>query len=260
MKPYLLLFTLLSFGVSAQTTDSIRTELTVEDHAVSASDTKRFLRYITRADIEEKTLIKLGVWPATNNGTGASRPLLGLGLNAETTIEQKLTPAISVYVGANYAYRYVRYERVLFNQPVNGVTNSIDKLREFTLSTKAGVRYYYAMAKKVREGKVANNFSGNYVAIQAERYLTNDVRRRWYDLVTGDSREGSTTGADAQPIISIFWGFQRRLGRLGYVDLSAGPSYRLADQQTIQTNSVFREVPTGRSLSLQINALIGLGW
>ena len=253
-----ILFALLTLTAHAQT-DSVRTEYKTEDESISKSEVKRFIRYITRASVEEKTLVKVGIWPMASNTNRSYRPLFNAGANAETSIERKISPALSVYAGINYSLHYAQYERVRFTGPINGLSESYDRQRQFTMTPKIGARYYYAMAKRVRESQAANNFSGNYISFQAERYLVDKQRTSYYDLVTGDSRLGLSSYVNKRPILSVAWGFQRRLGRLGYVDLSAGPSFRPVRQQFAGSNFV-RQSSTGRSLSLQINALIGLGW
>lgn len=250
----------LVFAATAQAqTDSVLIEYKTEDESISKSEIKRFIRYITRANVEEKTLIKVGIWPSTSNTTRSYKPLFNAGVNAETSIERKLSPAFSVYAGINYSAHYAQYERVRLSGPINGLSESYDRRREFTVIPKLGARYYYAMVKRVKEGRSANNFSGNYVSFQVERYLVDKQRTSYYDLVTGDSRTGLNTYVNKRPVFSVFWGFQRRLGRLGYVDLSAGPSFRPTREQ-FAPSSTFKQVTTGKSLSLQINAIIGLGW
>ena len=172
-----------------------------------------------------------------------------------------------MYAGINYSLYFARYERVLLRGPLYGPNGAINQLeatdgqRDLVMIPKAGVRYYYAMAGRVKRGTSANNFSGNYVSIQAERYITDTSHRSYYNLVTGDPRTGIDSYLNKRPIFSLFWGFQRRLGRLGYIDLSAGPSFRPPKTTNpLPSTSYATQIPTGKSLSLQINALIGLGW
>lgn len=261
---YTTLALLLTLTAHAQT-DSVRTEYRTEDAAVSKSELQRFIRYITRADVEEKTLIKLGFWPGFNGRTGSNRPAFSVGFNAETSIERKLSPAFSVYVGANYSLSYASYERILSNAPVSPPSGTrpieaTDNQRNFALVGKVGVRYYYAMAGKARRGTSANNFSGNYISFQAERFYSDTHRSVYYDIATGDSRVYLDRYINIRPVFSTFWGFQRRLGRLGYIDLSAGPAFRLPVDPPSFILPFYKQYPTGKSLSLQINALIGLGW
>lgn len=57
-----ILLALLTLTAQAQS-DSVRTEYKTEDESISKSEIKRFIRYITRANVEEKTLVKVGFWP-----------------------------------------------------------------------------------------------------------------------------------------------------------------------------------------------------
>ncbi|MFD2572440.1 hypothetical protein ACFSUS_17505 [Spirosoma soli] len=73
-------------------TDSVRTEYRTEDEKVSKEEIKRLIRYITRANVEEKTLIKFGgiLTSATFSRIGGK---FSAGLNTELTIERKLSPS-----------------------------------------------------------------------------------------------------------------------------------------------------------------------
>ncbi len=54
---------------------------------MTSQEVQRFYRYITRADVQEKTLVKLGIWPASDRGEQSERRALRLGANAELALE-----------------------------------------------------------------------------------------------------------------------------------------------------------------------------
>ena len=85
---YFISVLLLAMTAQAQT-DSVRTTYQTEDAAVSRSELQRLIRYITRADVEEKTLVKLGFSPGTSNDANSYKPVFSIGINAETSIERK---------------------------------------------------------------------------------------------------------------------------------------------------------------------------
>ncbi|AQG81520.1 hypothetical protein [Spirosoma montaniterrae] len=256
MKPTLLFFLLCSCAVNAQTTDSTRIEHTTEDPAVSASEFKRLVRYITRADVEEKTLIKLGFWPSTDRRPTYENRTFGIGLNLDVSIEQKITPALSFVAGVTGLARYETYRITKLINPVPGIpptSTYYDRLewgRDIELSARLGFRYYYNLLARMRKGLSANNFSANYIAAQVSEPFLQFGDGEVYNRLTEDRRRYSFRDnllGDPQPRILVGYGIQRRLGRSGFFDINAGP-------EIIFTGG------SGTRTSLQINALIGLGW
>ena len=70
-------------------------------------------------------------------------------------------------------------------------------------------RWYYDMSRRIKEGRSANNFSGNYVGVgTTRRYDYND-----FILTQPDLNPLSKTS-----INSIFWGMQRRFFQHGWAD------------------------------------------
>ncbi|MBD2754798.1 hypothetical protein [Spirosoma validum] len=258
---YSLVACLTGGSVYAQTqTDSVRTEYQTEDEAISRSEIQRVIRYITRANVEEKTLIKIGGLPNSNPFTQTGGLFTG-GLNTDISIERKINPSFSVLFGfdnqvfANY-YRREAFSRI---SPGPGPLWLTDHTLSLSSSAKVAVRYYYSMARRIKEGKSANNFSGTYVAFQVRRPVLSYLKRRQYELVSGDTRteaEASPLGTLNTPSLSIQWGIQQRLGRRGYIDLNVGPELTLFD-----SNRAYNSNNSSRTqLTLRVSAIIGLGW
>ncbi|WP_133299914.1 hypothetical protein [Larkinella punicea] len=265
----ILLFNILLLsGLSS--TYAQQTIYSQEDSTITTSELKRFYRYITRANVEEKTLFKLGFWPNAGDRDYTSRPSFRIGLNADVSVERKITPSFSVLAGFDFMLRYNRFNQ--FGVPFdNGGGQFIDRDKIFQgfVYAKVGLRYYYGMAKRIREGKSANNFSGNYIGLQHTRALSVWVIQHWYDTKTGESVRTDNYdigGSYNAPLVSAMWGIQRRIGRRGFIDLNVGPEI------TIPKREKERQIYTGQpffnlyknsnqpSLSLRVNAVIGLGW
>lgn len=239
--------------------DSIRTEYKTEDDTISRSEIQRVIRYITRANIEEKTLIKFGVLPNSASFT-QNGYVNTIGFDTELCVERKLSPSFSVLLGLDNQILandvpHNAYARLVASagQP----TWLFDRSFSVQASAKVAVRYYYGMARRIREGKSANNFSGTYIGFQARRpvFAYTLVRRR--ELTSGEYRTEKTSsspGSFNTLSFGLHWGIQQRLGRRGYIDLNAGPVLSF-----FGSNQLYN-LPRTQQLSLRINAVIGLGW
>ncbi len=240
--------------------DSVRTEYKTEDQTITRTEIQRVIRYITRANIEEKTLVKFGVLPNsftfTRNGS-----LNTLGISADLSVERKLSPSFSVLIGFDSQLLTNFWRSTAFSRISGGPSPYWLPDRTFSLvsSAKVAVRYYYGMARRIRDGKSANNFSGTYLAIQARRPVLNYLRTREHEFSTGEVRtdvRSSPLGTLNTPSVALQWGIQQRLWRWGYLDLSAGPELTFYDPyQGYNSNNGSRT-----SLALRINAIIGLSW
>lgn len=159
--------------------------------------TKRFKmlynRFI-RAQIEEKTLIKLGVMPT---GFGATPDPIW-GFRNEVAVEQKLTPAFSLLLSV-----HTYYLRLAKN------------LEEASASGEVAGRWYLVMNRRIRQGKSANNFSGQYVTMQL-------IKSLW----ASNSLEPPASGL-THSWVGFGLGTQRRLSRFGYLDANIGPGYTI---------------------------------
>jgi hypothetical protein len=257
-----LLLSGLSSAVAQQTTYS------QEDSTITTGELKRFYRYITRANVEEKTLFKLGFWPNAGDRDFTGRPSFRIGLNADASVERKITPSFSVLAGFDFMLRYNRFNQ--FSGP-SVVTSpdfrDFDKIFRGFVYGKVGVRYYYSMAKRIREGKSANNFSGNYVGVQFTKALSVRVIQHVYDTRTGATlgtyNDDVAYGYNA-PLFSAMWGIQRRLGRRSFIDVNVGPEVTIPKREknpyTLGPMFEFYKNNYSPSLALRVNATIGIGW
>ncbi|GAB3913391.1 hypothetical protein GCM10028803_57480 [Larkinella knui] len=261
---------LFLIGLLLQTLSSSAQQTTYsqEDSTITTGELKRFYRYITRANVEEKTLFKLGFWPNAGDRDFTGRPSFRIGLNADVSVERKITPSFSVLAGFDFMFRYNRFNQ--FSGP-SLVTSQdyrdFDKVFRGFVYGKVGVRYYYGMAKRIREGKSANNFSGNYVGLQFTKALSVRVIQHVYDTRTGATigtyNNDVAYGYNA-PLFSALWGIQRRLGRRSFVDINAGPEVAIPKREknpyTLGPMFEFYKNNYQPSLTLRVNAVIGLGW
>ncbi|GAB3924568.1 hypothetical protein [Larkinella terrae] len=247
-----IIFTLLSFlsayNLCAQSADDPKVTYSQEECQLTTSEFQRFICYVTRANVEEKTLLKIGVRPNSFVPFSNDNRNSQLGLNLEIMAEHKVHPSFSILAGVDYNVLYTRLKA--YGTPDWDFSQQI--------SAKIGTRYYYGMARRIREGKSANNFSGNYIGLQASRPVSNYYKGRHFDFQTSkfiNTKHVSRLFELDQPALDLLWGFQRRLGRLGYVDINAGP--RLTRYSGRYNGPLYNAT---YRVSFQFNALIGLGW
>ena len=257
---YVLLACLCGLSLtSLAQSDSIRTEYKTEDQTISRSEIQRVIRYITRANVEEKTLFKVGFLPnsATINRNGIYNTI---GFSTELSVERKIKPAFSFLVGFDNQLLANFYRQDAFALMSKSPTPLWlpDRSLSLTSSAKIALRYYYGMAKRIREGKSANNFSGAYVAIQVRRPVLQYLKTRQREFNTGVTRtqtETASLGTLSTPSLALQWGTQQRLGRRGYIDLQGGPELTFLDSYRASYSNNRRT-----DLSLRVSAFIGLGW
>lgn len=201
---FLGLLWMVSSGVLAQVRDSVRIDYSVENADTVRRNIRETFRYVTRATVEEKTLIKAGaVVPLPIVGGYYASYGYGVGVG----VEQKISPAFSVQglvIGRYYRTGTVINTKVL-EMPISG-------------------RYYYSIKKRMQKGLSANNFSNDYVGVQLENILYGNGQ--YYSTTT----TGNQTIILSEKIInrqlamlnavSLQWGIQRRLGSRGYLDFN----------------------------------------
>lgn len=253
---YSAVFLLLAITAQAQT-DSVRTEYKTEDESISKGEVKRFIRYITRANVEERTLIKMGIWPGVNRSPAfeTENRTLRIGTEVAIAVEHKLTPSVSVFAGVSGYLNYETYAKFPSNVPIGTTINprlydQPERMTQTVLSGKVGVRYYYEMANRIRKGLSANNLSGNYIMAQVAEPFRETGSVRYYNQQTWEKfnyRYRTNLLINPQPRVFVAYGVQRRLGKWGYFDINAGPEILFTDG-------------FGTRDSFQLNAIIGVGW
>jgi len=134
-------------------------------------------------------------------------------LTSAASVEHKLSPAFSMQLGLGLGFinRYDTFPLVLpppFPDDLPAVPRSLNL---FVYQLNLQPRWYYQMAKRVREGSSANNFSGNYLGLQIA--YTN----------YGSNLGGQEARlASEQFAMALRWGWQRRLFREGFAEFSVG--------------------------------------
>ncbi|GAB3337989.1 hypothetical protein GCM10027299_49670 [Larkinella ripae] len=252
---FFLVFFLVRLVGNGQSQEPAPVSYSQEGRQMTTNELQRFYRYITRASVQEKTMVKLGIWPASDRGEQSEQRKFRAGFNAEWVVEQKLSPAFSFLAGFDAFWRYATYRQrdgvSLIPNPNPAQANFPKKESRFQVNWKAGFRYYYAMPARIRNGKSANNFSGNYVAVQVAEPLRKYSRYETYNPILKREENRRWTDnllANPSPRLLLAYGIQRRLGSMGYADLQAGPEIQFSD------------LHAGPSFSFQLTALIGLGW
>lgn len=141
--------------------------------------------------------------------------------------EVKLSPAISLY--GSYGIGYGYSPATPYGREQSTVTHRVS----------FEPRWYYALPRRIRQGKSANNMSGNYIGLEA-------VYNRSISDPTGLINERST--------LALRYGLQRRLFRYGLLNVSFG-----VGMQRDRYNYSFRQSPVQKDWRLLANSQIGLG-
>lgn len=191
--------------------DSTKVQYSEENVASSDFNLKETYNYLIRAQVEEKTLLKIGVNGYNFGGSGSQLDYASLTYGVG--LEQKIKPSFSV-LGE-------------FRHTLSSGNPWVENPK-FALNL--GARYYYNIESRIRKGKSANNFSANYLAIFQQNMLAklNDVQLR----------ENGKYYYYTQ--VNFLYGMQRRIGKYGYVDFGFGPVYKHypANKQSSQKNII----------------------
>jgi len=198
---YFLLFIATFLSCSATVfaqTDSTKIQYSEETAATSDFKLKETYNYLIRAQVEEKTLLKIGVYGfgisgSRGSGAGIDQGYLTYGLG----VERKIKPAFSVLADFQHTLAY--------NKPVHPGSYAFS----------VGARYYYNINARIRKGKSANNFSANYLGIHQKNVLFEANEHYHY---------GSS--------VTVLYGLQRRIGKYGFVDFGVGPALHHSSRAT----------------------------
>ena len=179
MRTTLLLWLVVSLTAYGQTSDSVQVSYTIETiptDSVNRQEPLRWARVLyrrfVRAQVEEKTLITIAGLPFGGGGVQSSF----WGLTSQVGVEQKLTPYLSVLAAAVTRYR-----------------NEADYADRAIVRALFGARWYYSMKRRIAQGKSANNFSSQYLAIETGLPIWSRTTFR------GDPKQ-STRQVHARPI------------------------------------------------------------
>lgn len=179
-----------------------------------------------RVQQEQRSLWKLGLnnFLPYFNSSGPTR--YGLHLAYERKLRH---PAWSVLAEVSPAL--TRY-----NSDANP-----DGRQHLTLRSQVAGRYYYNQEKRLRQGRNARNFSANYLSVALGAGLGQDAHET--SFFSYDNRGRRFVAPD----LALLWGWQRRLGRYGFVDANVGAAALL-----LAGESVVRPVA-----SLRLGLLLG---
>jgi hypothetical protein len=189
--------------------DTVTIENSTEPINQSDFKQKRKYKYLDNNYREEKTLLKIEIPPM--NYIYTSYEILNLFNNIDINIglEQKMGKSFSLVFDNNFFYVHP------------------SPYMEWGWSNDIGFRYYYSMNKRIRESLGANNFHSNYLSIKMEEWIKYGFDN---DHLSFD------------PYLNISWGMQRRIGKIGIVDVGTYFKYRSKDYE------------------IGLNLLIGLAW
>lgn len=182
----------ISFPLLAQE-DSVTIAYSEEPAESSDFSLRETYKYWTRANVEEKSMFKIGI---SDFGFGGN---FGPTIGYRVAYERKIGVPFS-FIGQ---YRHL----------MNGWQSN-------ALGLDFGVRYYYALPRRIGKGKSANNLSANYFSIQNDN-TWGGVRDLLYlrPITFSDIYTTSTHS------VSLLYGLQRRLGKHGYIDVNFGYTY-----------------------------------
>ncbi len=207
---------------------------------------KKFMKtynFITMANKEETSILKLKVIPLLLNGVSNKVAITYDGVPIIISYERKIFPFLSYQIESkNILYSekdyydnsvmdfFTTYEK---NQHDSLGTfygpyaRSAHKKMIFNSSIAAELRYYYNARRHMHRRHTKNNFSGNYIAFRASRNVLQtgydywDIRRK---------EENPFSDHNTHPFydnnLSLFYGAQRRFLKYFYIDMHVGVSYR----------------------------------
>lgn len=140
------------------------------------------------------TMLKLGLDVSRSWG-GYSGFVVPLYFGAERQLGNYWSLTADANVSGGFGYRY----------------GSSVQLKRFAAS--AGGRYYYGQARRARLGKTTAALSGFYLQLQYNAEFNS-----YYNNYRSEPR----LSYQFAPSAELLWGYQRRLGRHGFVDAGAG--------------------------------------
>jgi len=136
-------------------------------------------------------------------------------LNLNAFYERKISRAFTLSGGISFV----------------GIFSNISVDSKFQLSTILEPRWYYNMAKRVKEGKGKFNMSGNYFAL-GTAYT--------FDFETLDDFESGEIIKTNTDFISLYakWGMQRRFLKKAYIDFGVKASFNFYINENIPVSSI----------------------
>ncbi|MBD0256073.1 MAG: hypothetical protein ICV83_10165 [Cytophagales bacterium] len=190
------LMTLLVLAATAHAATAQEEKVTLQT-GEEEMDTSRFAgllrtyNQVVRAREEERTLIKVDL-------LGPALYAFSFGGNNDST-ERNVSNVVRLAVERKFRPDW---------SWIAGTTIQADTRAVRDVGLMGGVRYYYNLNRRILKGKSANNFSANYLGLQA----------------TGRTRPRRD---QQQVALQLLYGIQRRIFGWAYLDVNAGISARL---------------------------------
>ncbi len=193
---FLAVFLYKNDNVYAQT-DSLKVDYRQESIDSSDYSLKRNYKYLNISLKEEKNLLKFGFKPFTL--------LAREDFQFATSIvfEKKIYPEWSVLFELENSFGI--YESVFHHSKIISMTNTLN----------VGARYYYGMNRKIKQGKTANNFNGNFLELSINSIPPLNHSKGKLDPEGDNYYNQSKLQGTA---IQLSWGIQRRLNNFLFFD------------------------------------------
>ena len=174
--------------------------------------------------------------------TKNTRDISPLWLN----FEYKLSKSLSLSVGGSY------YSNGLSQNEREQIWQNYDKSIKYNFVGTTELRWFYDMKRRIAEGKSANNFSGNYLSVRADKVFVTAqpdyepiltyLQLSPYSVYNSKNTDVFDTRNVFQQLtsrVSVSYGLQRRFLRHGLVDL--GLSLNLSQYRQLEQNLSFAD-------------------
>lgn len=160
----------------------------------------------------------LALWPTGNLAADASVLATDIptpnprGLRLEVAAETKITPWLSINITGSCLSGRIAPDLFLYDYVPNPLTYA---------QLRVEPRVYFDMPGRIRKGRNANNFSGNYFGLEVSQA---ELFGQTGEVHVLPERERTA---------ALRFGVQRRLFRYGYFDVSYGLGWRNWEQKLI---------------------------
>jgi len=193
---------LISANIYAQQ-DSTKVELSQTNMALAPKLNDPFFNVRRKKD--EKYLWKLNLLGTFFKGLDIS-------------YEQKIAPKWSLNINSITNLRSFNFGNT---NALNWASNEPLQNINFSQSLSFQLRYYYNLNKRTRQGK-PTNFSGNYFGLEQSNSYNHYNYNGLYPFLFSDRFSGNGFSTS----LNLVYGIQRKIGKVGYIDASAGIGIR----------------------------------
>lgn len=219
MKYFCFAFALLAIGRLHAQKDTVFTSIRQEEAPTERQQFADAYQTMFRSQEPVRFLFKwnaLAIWPFGSNEINgpshvvdASAPTSN-GLRLDFAVEGKIAPWLSLNVGGGFISGHTSPDLFLYDYIPKGLTYA---------ELRVEPRVYFEMPRRIREGRSANNLSGNYIGLE---YGQSELFGQSSEEHLFPERERTAT---------LRLGVQRRIFRYGYFDLSYGVGWRTWEQK-----------------------------